>query len=92
MIASEVPSDTPRYAGLPRRVVAGLLDLAIGWAAYSVVITLVDPNAASEYATTGQTALAALIVLAIAALWLGYFVFAQRRWGQRPGESRTIAG
>lgn len=85
MIASEGRSDAPRYAGLSRRVVAGLLDLAIAWAAYSVAITVLDPNAASEYATTWQTVLAALIVVAIAGLWFGYFVFAQRRWGQTLG-------
>jgi membrane protease YdiL (CAAX protease family) len=85
VIASELRPDAPRYAGLPRRVVAGLLDLALAWAAYSVAITVLDPDAASEYATTWETVLAALIVVVVATLWFGYFVFAQWRWGQTLG-------
>jgi membrane protease YdiL (CAAX protease family) len=80
-----IASDTPHYAGLPRRAVAGLLDFALAWAAYSVAITVLDPNAASEYATTWETVLAALIVVVVATVWLGYFVFAQWRWGQTLG-------
>jgi len=85
VIASELRSDAPRYAGLPRRIVAGLLDLALAWVAYSVAITVLDPNAASEYATTWQTVLAALIVLAVASLWFAYVVLSQWRWGQTLG-------
>ena len=48
---------------------------------------LLAPDAASEYATTWETVLAALILVAVAALWLGYLVFAQWRWGQTLGMS-----
>jgi membrane protease YdiL (CAAX protease family)/uncharacterized RDD family membrane protein YckC len=82
---ADLATDPPSYAGLVRRTVAILLDLAIGWASYSVAITAFDPNVASEYATTSQTVLAALIVLATATLWLAYFVCAQWRWGQTLG-------
>jgi uncharacterized protein len=83
--ASELTVETPPYAGLVRRGVAILLDLAVGWAAYSIAITALDPDAASEYATTTETALAAAIALGTAILWLVYFVCAQWRWGQTLG-------
>jgi uncharacterized protein len=82
---AELTVETPPYAGLVRRGVAILLDLAVGWAAYSIAITALDPDAASEYATTSETALAAVIVLGTAFLWLVYFVCAQWRWGQTLG-------
>jgi membrane protease YdiL (CAAX protease family) len=85
VIASELSHQTPPYAGLPRRVVAGLVDLAIAWAAYSIAITALDPHVASEYATTQQTVVAAVILVSIVALWFGYLVFAQSRWGQTLG-------
>jgi membrane protease YdiL (CAAX protease family)/uncharacterized RDD family membrane protein YckC len=85
MIAAEVATGTPPYAGLVRRAVAALLDLALGWAAYSIAITALDPNMASEYATTSQTVLAAIIVLVTAIGWLSYIVCAQWRWGQTLG-------
>jgi CAAX protease family protein len=84
---SEISAAAPRYAGLVRRVAAGLLDLVVAWAVYSIAIMLLDPNAASEYATTWETILAALILLGSAALWLGCIVFAQWRWGQTLGMS-----
>jgi membrane protease YdiL (CAAX protease family)/uncharacterized RDD family membrane protein YckC len=82
---AELTAETPPYAGLVRRGVAILLDLAVGWAAYSIAITALDPDVASEYATTSETALAAAIVLGTAILWLVYFVCAQWRWGQTLG-------
>lgn len=85
MIASELSHEPPRYAGLPRRVVAVVIDLALAWAAYSIAITVLDPGVAGEYATTRQTVIAAVIVLAVAAVWFAYLVFAQRRWGQTLG-------
>jgi len=86
VIATELATtDAPPYAGVMRRVVAILLDLALGWTAYSIAITVLDPGVASEYATTAQTVLAALIVLGIATLWLAYFVCSQWRWGQTLG-------
>ena len=85
MIASDLSRDPPRYAGLPRRAVAVLVDLAIAWAGYSIAITILDPGVAGEYATTSETVLAAVILLSVAALWFGYFVFAQWRWGQTLG-------
>ena len=87
MTASEISAAAPRYAGLARRVAAGLLDLVVAWAVYSIAIMLLAPDAASEYATTWETVLAALILVAVAALWLGYLVFAQWRWGQTLGMS-----
>jgi len=85
VIATDLATDTPPYAGVVRRAVAVLLDLALGWVAYSIAITLLDPNAASEYATTAETVLAAAVVLATAILWLTYFVCAQWRFGQTLG-------
>ena len=85
MIATESSQSVPAYAGLPRRTVAVLIDLAIAWAAYSIAITALDPHGASEYATTGQTVVAASILLSVAVLWSGYFVVAQWRWGQTLG-------
>lgn len=85
MIATDLPTEAPPYAGVVRRAVAVLLDLALGWVAYSIAITLLDPNAASEYATTAETVLAAAVVLATAILWLTYFVCAQWRFGQTLG-------
>jgi membrane protease YdiL (CAAX protease family) len=67
--------------------VAGLLDLVLAWAAYSIAILALAPDAASEYATTRETVLAALILLTVLALWFGYIVFAQWRWGQTLGMS-----
>ncbi len=66
---------------------AVLLDLVVAWAAYSIATLVLDPDAASDYATTWETVLAALILLAVGALWLGYIVFAQWRWGQTLGMS-----
>jgi membrane protease YdiL (CAAX protease family) len=85
VIASELSHEAPPYAGLPRRIVAGLVDLAIAWAVYSIAITALDPGAASEYATTEQTVVAAVILVSVAALWFGYLVFAQWRWGATLG-------
>ena len=85
MIATDLTTATPPYAGIVRRGIAILLDLALGWAAYSIAITLLDPNAASEYATTGETALAAAIVLGTAVAWVAYFVGSQWLWGRTLG-------
>jgi len=85
VIATDLATEAPPYAGVVRRAVAILLDLALGWAAYSIAITLIDPDAASEYATAAETALAATIVLATALLWLAYFVCTQWRFGQTLG-------
>ncbi len=85
MIATELRPDPPRYAGLPRRLVALLVDLAIAWGAYSIAITLLDPGVASDHATTGETVIAAVIVVSVATAWFGYLVFAQWRWGQTLG-------
>jgi membrane protease YdiL (CAAX protease family)/uncharacterized RDD family membrane protein YckC len=85
VIATELGHEPPLYAGLPRRVVAALVDLAVAWAAYSIAITVLDPGVASEHATTGQTVVAALILLSVVTLWLGYLVVAQWRWGQTLG-------
>jgi uncharacterized protein len=84
---SELSHGAPRYAGLARRAVAGLLDLVLAWAAYSIAILALDPDAAGEYATTWEAVLAALILLTVGALWFGYIVFAQWRWGQTLGMS-----
>jgi CAAX protease family protein len=84
---SPIPASDPRSAGLGRRAVAGLLDLVLAWAAYSIAILALAPDAASEYATTRETVLAALILLTVGALWFGYIVFAQWRWGQTLGMS-----
>jgi CAAX protease family protein len=84
---SEVTPAAPRYAGLTRRLAAVLLDLVIAWAVYSIAVMLLDPDAASEYATTWETVLAALILLAAGGLWFSYIVFAQWRWGQTLGMS-----
>jgi uncharacterized protein len=83
--SAELATQRPPYAGLVRRAVAILLDLGLGWAAYSIAITAIDPGVASDYATTGETVLGAAIVLAVAVLWLVYFVAAQSRWGQTLG-------
>lgn len=85
MIATDSSHSAPPYASLQRRAVAVVIDLAIGWAAYSIAITAMDPHVASEYATTGQTVLATLILLSVVALWSAYFVVAQWRWGQTLG-------
>lgn len=87
MTASEVTAAAPRYAGLTRRLAAVLLDLVVAWAAYSIAVMLLDPDAASEYATTWETVLAALILLGAGGLWFSYIVFAQWRWGQTLGMS-----
>lgn len=85
MIATELTTEAPPYAGVVRRGVAILIDLALGLTAYSIAITILDPNVASEYATTAETVLAAAIVLGTAILWLAYFVCAQWRFGQTLG-------
>jgi CAAX protease family protein len=85
VIATDLTTATPPYAGIVRRGIAILLDLALGWAAYSIAITLLDPNAASEYATTEETALAAAIVLCTAVAWVAYFVGSQWLWGRTLG-------
>ncbi len=85
MTSAALTTERPPYAGLVRRAVAMLLDLGLGWAAYSIAITAFDPDVASEYATTAETVLGTAIVLAVALLWLAYFVAAQWRWGQTLG-------
>ena len=85
MTSAELATERPPYAGLVRRAVAILLDLGLGWAAYSIAITAFDPDVASEYATTAETVLGTAIVLAVGLLWLAYFVSAQWRWGQTLG-------
>jgi membrane protease YdiL (CAAX protease family)/uncharacterized RDD family membrane protein YckC len=85
VIAAELTAGALPYAGVVRRGIAILLDLALGLAAYSIAITLLDPNFASDYATTAETVLAAAVVLATALLWLTYFVCAQWLFGQTLG-------
>lgn len=85
MIATELTAEAPPYAGIVRRAVAIVLDLALGLVAYSIAITVLDPDAASEYATTAETVLAACVILVTAILWLAYFVCAQWRFGQTLG-------
>jgi uncharacterized protein len=85
VIAADPSTQAPPYAGIVRRAVAILLDLALGWAAYSIAITLLDPGVASDHATTDETVLAAAVVLVTATLWLAYFVCAQWRFGQTLG-------
>jgi hypothetical protein len=85
VIASGIDHRSPPYAGLARRLVAAAIDLALAWAAYSIAITAFDPGIASDYPTTLEAALVAVIVLAVAGLWLGYLVLAQSLWGQTLG-------
>ena len=85
MTTADLATDAPSYAGLVRRTVAILLDLALGWAAYSIAITVFDPGFASDDSSTWQAVLAAVIVLGTATLWFAYFVCAQWRWGQTLG-------
>ena len=85
MIAPELHHASPSYAGLARRLVAGAIDLALAWAAYSIAITAFDPGITSEYPTTLEAALVAAIVLTVAGLWLAYLVLTQSRWGQTLG-------
>ena len=56
MTASEITAAAPHYAGLARRVAAGLLDLVVAWAAYSIAIMLLAPDAASPRAGRRVTA------------------------------------
>jgi membrane protease YdiL (CAAX protease family)/uncharacterized RDD family membrane protein YckC len=85
VIATDLSRNPPPYAGFPRRAIAALVDLAIAWAVYSIAITALDPGVASEYATTRETVLAAVILLSVATLWFAYLVVAQWRWGQTLG-------
>jgi len=85
VIGSELNHASPPYAGLARRLLAATIDLAVAWAAYSIAITAFDPGVASDHSTTAEAVLVAVIVLAVAALWFGYLVVAQSRWGQTLG-------
>jgi membrane protease YdiL (CAAX protease family) len=75
-----------RYAGILRRLGAMTIDVAIGWIAYAIAITVLDPNAGSENATTRETVLALVIILAVLGLWFSYFVISERLWGQTLGK------
>lgn len=83
----EIAPDTTRYAGLWRRLCAATIDVTLAWIVFSAAISILDPNAPADDATTGETWLALGITLGVLALWFTYFVVAEWRWGQTLGKS-----
>jgi membrane protease YdiL (CAAX protease family)/uncharacterized RDD family membrane protein YckC len=82
----EIAPHATRYAGLWRRLCAMTIDVTLAWIVFSAAISILDPNAPYEDATTGETWMALGITLGVLALWFTYFVVAEWRWGQTLGK------
>ncbi len=76
----------PRYAGILRRLGAVAIDALIAYIVLSIAINVIVPGWAGNDATSHQTAITGLIVLAVLTVWFNYVVVAEWRWGQTLGK------
>ena len=76
----------PRYAGILRRLGAIAIDALIAYIVLSIAISVIVPGWAGNDATSHQTAITGLIVLAVLTVWFNYVVVAEWRWGQTLGK------
>jgi uncharacterized protein len=75
-----------RYAGLPRRLGAIVIDVLIAYVAFSIALAVLVPGALDETTTSHQRTSVGLIALAVLTVLFNYVVFAEWRWGRTLGK------
>jgi membrane protease YdiL (CAAX protease family) len=62
------------------------IDVLIAYVVLSIAIALIVPGAAGDDPTSREESTTVVILVAVLAVWLGYFVVAEWRWGQTLGK------
>jgi uncharacterized protein len=77
----------PEPAGLGRRLLAGLIDLGIGWLLVGIAVYAAVPEAESESLTSSQEQSVGIATLIALSVWVNYLVFAEWRFGRTLGKA-----
>lgn len=77
----------PEPASLGRRLLAGLIDLGIGWLLVGIAVYAAVPEVETETLTSSQEQSAGIATLVALSIWINYLVFAEWRWGRTIGKA-----
>ena len=77
----------PEPASLGRRLLAGLVDLGIGWLLVGIAVYAAVPEIETETLTRSQEQSAGVTVLIAISVWINYLVFAEWRFGRTLGKA-----
>jgi membrane protease YdiL (CAAX protease family)/uncharacterized RDD family membrane protein YckC len=77
----------PELAGLGRRLLAGLVDLGVGWLLVSIVVYAAVPEIENETLTSSQEQSVGIAILLAVSAWINYLVFAEWRYGRTLGKA-----
>ncbi len=80
------PDARPEPAGLGRRLLAGLIDIGIGWLLAGIVVYAAVPEIENETLTTSQEESVGIAMLIAVSVWVNYMVFAEWRYGRTLGK------
>ena len=76
------------YASLGRRLLAGALDLGLGWVAMGIAAYIAVPELADdETLTPSQETAVGVAMLITVSVWLNYMVISEWRWGKTLGKA-----
>ncbi len=79
---------SPAYAGLGRRLAAGLLDTLLGWVILSIAAYVAVPEVADGTTlTTDQEESIAYATLVGLSVWINLLIIGEWRWGRTPGKA-----
>ena len=81
------PSAEPEHASLGRRLLAGLVDLGIGWLLVGIAVYAAVPEIENETLTAQQEKSAYITTLIAISVWFNYLVFAEWRYGRTIGKA-----
>ncbi len=77
----------PEPASLGRRLLAGLIDLGIGWLLVGIAVYAAVPEVETETLTRSQEESAGIATLIALSVWVNYMVFAEWRYGRTLGKA-----
>jgi len=77
----------PEPAGLGRRLLAGLIDLGIGWLLVGIAVYAAVPEIENETLTSSQEESAGIATLVALSVWVNYLVFGEWRYGRTIGKA-----
>ena len=81
------PVEQPEPASLGRRLLAGLLDLGIGWLLTGIAVYAAVPEIETETLTASQEESVGIAMLIAISVWVNYMVFAEWRFGRTIGKA-----
>jgi uncharacterized protein len=78
---------TPEPASLGRRLLAGLIDLGIGWLLVGIAVYAAVPEIENETLTNSQEQSVGIATLIAISVWVNYLIFAEWRYGRTIGKA-----